>query len=164
MAKLPPKSKKDKDIVFKALKQIKGSSKHLLPEAVVKRAANPNNPLHDYFEWDESKAAHSFRIIQAGELIRACKFIVYKNEIGYQLPKWVHDYRLGPNKSGYVEASELGKRPSDAKQAVLAELDSARNHILRARDMGMVFGFEDEIDGMLHNLIEICKRIGEQAA
>src|SRR3990167_2956704 len=163
MSKPFPKSKKDKEIVFKALKQIKGVSKHLIPEAVVKRAENPKSPLHEYFEWNDTAAAQAYRIIQAGELIRSCKLIVHKGEIGYQLPAWVHDYRIGPNKSGYVEASELQKRPSDAKSAVLAELDAARNHILRARDMGMVFGLEDEIDGMLHNLIEICKRIGEQA-
>lgn len=43
----------------------------LLPEKVVAAARQPTSPLHSYFEWDESKAAEQFRLIQARNLIRA---------------------------------------------------------------------------------------------
>ena len=48
----------------------------LTPEAVVTAAENNRSSLHRYFEWDDSKAAHAYRIDQARELIRAIRVIV----------------------------------------------------------------------------------------
>jgi hypothetical protein len=50
------------------LKAAQASDGKLIPE---RRAAarKPSNPLHDYFEWDDSKAGHKFRLWQARELI-----------------------------------------------------------------------------------------------
>jgi hypothetical protein len=42
----------------------------LLPAVVVEEAADKRSPLHDQFEWDESVAAHQYRIEQARRLIR----------------------------------------------------------------------------------------------
>lgn len=42
----------------------------LTPEDVVKDAENPNSPLHSFFEWKNSKAAHQYRLQQARGLIR----------------------------------------------------------------------------------------------
>jgi hypothetical protein len=39
-------------------------------EAVVEAARSPDSALHDHFEWDDRKAANSFRLDQAGHLIR----------------------------------------------------------------------------------------------
>ena len=36
---------------------------------VVREASDPANPLHPAFEWDDSKAAHSWRVEQAGHMI-----------------------------------------------------------------------------------------------
>lgn len=41
----------------------------LLPEEVVKIARNPNNPLHDCFTWDNTEAAHQYRLWEARKLI-----------------------------------------------------------------------------------------------
>ena len=40
------------------------------PNLVVEAARDPDSPLHGYFEWDDSVAAHQHRLAQAGELIR----------------------------------------------------------------------------------------------
>ena len=39
------------------------------PEKVVEAASNPESPLHRYFEWDDSEAAHQWRLQQARRLI-----------------------------------------------------------------------------------------------
>lgn len=41
----------------------------LKPEAVVKYAKNVNTALHSRFTWDDSKAAHGYRLWQAREII-----------------------------------------------------------------------------------------------
>lgn len=47
----------------------------LEPKAVVERARDAKNPLHDHFEWDDSKAAASYRLDQARNLIRIVRVI-----------------------------------------------------------------------------------------
>lgn len=42
----------------------------LRPEDVVKEAKSPSSPLHPKFNWDDSSAAHAWRLEQARHLIR----------------------------------------------------------------------------------------------
>ena len=39
------------------------------PEKVVEAASSPESPLHKYFEWDDSEAAHQYRLAQARKLV-----------------------------------------------------------------------------------------------
>jgi len=43
----------------------------LTPELVLKAATSKKHRLHQFFEWDDSKAANAFRLQQARMLIRA---------------------------------------------------------------------------------------------
>lgn len=45
----------------------------LTPALVVDAAAAEDHPLHDRFEWDDSTAAHKYRLVQARELIRVVR-------------------------------------------------------------------------------------------
>lgn len=40
------------------------------PQLVIATAAKKKNPLHEYFEWDDTEAAHQYRLEQARKLIR----------------------------------------------------------------------------------------------
>jgi len=42
----------------------------LTQEDVVQEARNKDNPLHPAFEWNDKKAAHQYRLTQAGYVIR----------------------------------------------------------------------------------------------
>lgn len=42
----------------------------LKPEAVVAAAENPKSALHSWFTWDDTKAAHEYRLEEARRLIR----------------------------------------------------------------------------------------------
>lgn len=42
----------------------------LQPEIVVEEARRPSSPLHSKFTWDDTEAAHQYRIYQARNLIR----------------------------------------------------------------------------------------------
>lgn len=45
----------------------------LTPTIVVTAATDPDSPLHNRFEWDDSTAAHKYRLVQARDLIRSVK-------------------------------------------------------------------------------------------
>lgn len=40
-------------------------------EIIVEKAMPQNSPIHDYFEWNNTKAAHEYRLIQARKLLRS---------------------------------------------------------------------------------------------
>lgn len=48
-----------------------GDRAALDPEDIVSRATPVSSPLHNYFEWDDRKASHQYRLQQARALIRA---------------------------------------------------------------------------------------------
>jgi hypothetical protein len=59
------------------LRQI--AAKHhgmLAPEDVVDEAKSQKHPLHAKFQWDNTQAAHEYRLWQARQLIRVCVEVV----------------------------------------------------------------------------------------
>ena len=49
---------------------------HISPRAVLEAARNEDSALHQFFEWDDGKAAEAFRLVQASALIREVKLEV----------------------------------------------------------------------------------------
>jgi len=62
--------------ILNELNQIYESEGVLKPESVVEHASNPESALHGQFTWDDSKAAHEYRIWQARRLINVCVTIL----------------------------------------------------------------------------------------
>lgn len=55
----------------------------LRPEVVVAKASVEESPLHSFFLWDDSEAAHRFRLSQARQLIRTVTFVRETGTPGY---------------------------------------------------------------------------------
>lgn len=52
----------------------------LTPESVVEAAKNKGSVLHDQFTWDNNKAAHNYRLLQAMCLIKSVRIRVSEGE------------------------------------------------------------------------------------
>lgn len=59
--------KADPQVIGEAIAKLGG--KDVRPAQVVEAARARNHPLHKHFEWDDTKAAHSFRLSQARAII-----------------------------------------------------------------------------------------------
>lgn len=59
-------------------KNSSGDKQQLYAESVVQAAEPTRSILHDYFEWDDDKAAQEYRLEQARHLIRSIR-ITYDN-------------------------------------------------------------------------------------
>ena len=68
------------DNTRQVLQDLYDRSGFLTPELVVDTATNPNNPLHDHFEWDDTEAARKFRLVQAARIIRSVRVVVHRGE------------------------------------------------------------------------------------
>lgn len=67
--------KGDAQAIGSILERIKQTGP-LTAEAVLEEAKNPRSPLHKYIEWDDSKAAHQYRLEQARKIIRSIEVVV----------------------------------------------------------------------------------------
>lgn len=59
--------------IEKELRAIHSRDGVLTCEAVLEAARPKNSPLHNYFTWDDSRAAERYRLIEAGRLIATVK-------------------------------------------------------------------------------------------
>jgi len=64
------------ELLFELEKIRTANGGFLTPEAVVSVAKDEDNPLHPYFTWDDTEAAHKWRLEQARKLIRLSVTIV----------------------------------------------------------------------------------------
>jgi hypothetical protein len=87
----------------------------LTPQTVVSAATNPTSPLHNYFQWDDGKAADSYRLWQARQLIKSIKI---ERPDGKQMPKYL-SVKIGETRR-YEEISSL-VQDVDKWSAVLAD-------------------------------------------
>lgn len=63
----------EKTSIKDELKRIAEENDGLLTaEAVVAEAEDKDSPLHECFTWDDSAAAHQYRLYEARQLIRVC--------------------------------------------------------------------------------------------
>lgn len=104
----------------------------LQPEDVVDDAKNPNSPLHSFFEWDDTAAAHEHRLKQARSLIRTVVAVYKENPKSEPVRAYIH-VRPSPataaadDKPYYTEVTEALSVPSTRRSILLrakADLES----------------------------------------
>lgn len=75
--------RKEREAVWLAhqVRKIKGRRDTVSPEDIVEAARPKGSPLHDRFTWDDTEAAHAWRIEQAKKILRvAVTVIEHKQE------------------------------------------------------------------------------------
>ena len=116
-------------------------------KAVLVLAANPDNVLHSYFEWDDTVAAGRYRLEQARDLIRTVtvKFTIEKMIL--KLPCYVPDQTRLRAIGGYTLITAV--TTTDARKAtIIQELDAAVSHLQRAGNIARVLD-----NGKVHRTI-----------
>lgn len=80
----------------------------LKPEDVLKSATPKSSPIHAYFNWDDTKAAHKHRLEQARELIRVSVRVLPNSEGGETKVSRYYSLRADrAEKTGYREIGEI---------------------------------------------------------
>lgn len=65
-----PKNAPDANIAYQYITEIKERRKGITAELLEIEAKRKKSPLHNCFEWDDTKAGREYRIIQAREILR----------------------------------------------------------------------------------------------
>jgi hypothetical protein len=105
----------------------------LTEDSVIEAARDPANALHEYFEWDDEKAANAYRIEQARRLIRSSRFPREVDHIEIRSVAYIRDPRCGAREQGYVPIDALRARRAQALQALDNELQRVESSARRAQ-------------------------------
>lgn len=135
------------------LKSIYEQEGNLTPEAVVRKAEDPENPLHPCFTWDDSEAADKWRQEEARILIRSFRVEIVTSERIFKVPMYVRNYEEEPEQ-GYKLTEDISDEIM-ARKTVLRELTTALAHVERAVGISAALGQER----MLRNLLSDIERI-----
>ena len=87
------------------------------PEMVLKYAAPAASPLHDIFDWNDSTAAHQFRLIQARNMLRSLRIVVRKLDDPIEKRRFLINVPMAssleeaPKNKAYVPVADAMKSP-----------------------------------------------------
>ena len=140
------------------LEQIEGiNGGRITPEAVVEDARDPESPLHDLFLWDDTEAAHQYRLSQARGVIRSIKVDIRVDRRTVSTVKYVRDESANSHQ-GYVAVAKLRTESELARATVQAELKQVRARLQRARDIADVLGLTEELEALLAQVAHLAER------
>jgi hypothetical protein len=110
---------------------------------VVEEARHPASPLHEYFQWDDSLAAHQWRLQQARQMIRVTVEYLPYEEPRYEVRAFVS---LSPDRQledgGYRAVVEVLATPSRRQQLLadaLQELNRIKTKYFQLTELDGIF-------------------------
>lgn len=96
----------------------------LSPAVVLEEASNVDHPLHDRFVWDDTAAAHRFRLLQAQSIIRSVRVVVDSapNSAPVEVRAFVAEAEIGEKRDDYeaVDAEAYGTGRYRTVESVIA--------------------------------------------
>ena len=133
----------------------------LTPSAVVDDARNPSSPLHGQFEWDDSKAAEAYRVVQARTLIRSVECVIRTTTVVLKAPFYIRDPDAGSKEQGYVTVTKLRTDEDAAREAAVNELIRANQYLLRAKTIVKALGLDAEFDQLMAGTNDLRRRLDD---
>jgi ribosomal protein L12E/L44/L45/RPP1/RPP2 len=137
---------------------------HLEPAALVKDAREAGSPLHDDFEWDNTKAAEGYRLDQARSLIRQVRVIVTTEHRNIRCAAFVVDPERPPKSKRYLDISVAARDREIAEQVLQGEMGRIKAAINRAQAVAVKLELENELKDLLKNVCAISAAAASAAA
>jgi len=109
---------KKAQIYGERLEHIKKSKGKLKPQYVVEDAKNPKSILHDYFEWNNSKAGEKYRIHQARQLISCIVEVVVVEGKRTNMKSFFNIGKDDDQERVYITLKEAVTKPNYKKQVL----------------------------------------------
>ena len=114
--------KEKKDVIYKKrLELIKKQKGKLKPQYVIEDAKDKSSPLHNVFQWDDSKAGNEYRLFQARQLIARIVEVVIVEGKPVQMKSFFNIQHDKNDEQVYITLKESVTNP-DYKQQVLDQL------------------------------------------
>lgn len=137
-----------REALVEALIALENDRGQLTPELVVDAARDPASPLHKSFEWNDERAAASYRIETARALIRSVEVEITVRRRVVLTTRYVRDVALPTRDAGYrslpsVQENGLGEATMQATISRVLDV------IGKARIQAQALDREDEFVGAI---------------
>lgn len=116
-----------------ALIDLQNKEGKLTPTEVIESARAKTSPLHSLFEWDNGRAADSYRIQQARELIRTVRLEVTIHKREVRVVHFTRDPDVPKDEMGYVNITKVN--PQNARLILAHELRELIGHVVRCEQI-----------------------------
>lgn len=137
---------------------------NLTPDAVLEDARSKKSPLHDCFEWDDSEAAHRYRLEQARTLIRSVRVEVTTESKTVSVVRYLRNPEV-PNKAqGYADVVAIRDSSDLARDALRTELARAKALFDRAESLAVAFDMDSEIRELRERVVGMDERLVPEEA
>ncbi|MEE8568074.1 MAG: hypothetical protein V3S81_05645 [Anaerolineales bacterium] len=139
------------------LKEIYNRDDRLLTaSAVVEDARDPKSPLHSFFEWDDKKAAHQYRINQARDIIRNVRIQTDFTEHKISAPYYAHDPRQDPQEGGgYKAVDDLKSDKDHAREVLQRRLKSLHTEMETNKRLAEILGIEGDFESFIEHISQL---------
>jgi hypothetical protein len=157
----PPKSASSRDrtkIRAQAIKALERPGRRITAEILVQAARSPSHPLHGDFDWNDTRAAHRYRLDQARSLIASVRVIIETSTRRLAAPCYIRDVTMAPG-PGYVATARLRSEREAAEESLVAEMVRLQAQLERCREISSALDLEEAFDAMLQTAIELRSRI-----
>lgn len=148
--------------IRQVLAELESQTGRLTPDAVVAHAASEDSPLHECFEWDDTRAAHLHRVDQARALITSVKVDIKTETKTVSSVYYVRDPSLPTTEQGYVSVVKLRSEYDLAREAVVDAFGQARALLERAQTLSAVLRVEKEVGSIISNIVAVKARVETQ--
>jgi len=118
------------------------------PEAVIEFARDENTALHAEFEWDDTEAAHQFRLDQARKIIRLNIDVIETPNGNVRMPVYVSlvsDRRGGGGYRALTDVMSNAEMRAQLLQQAIDELQRVRRKYESLRELTPVFAALDRV-------------------
>lgn len=150
---------RQKAIADRLARILKRNGGILTPNAVLDDARDASSPLHDQFEWDDTEAAHQYRLQQARALIRSVKIDVKTESHTISTVRYVRDPTRDYDEQGYMDVVKLRTRADLARETLHREFGCAMALLRRAEFLAEAFDMKNEIVDLRNRVAELDKRL-----
>jgi hypothetical protein len=143
------------------IRALENGAGQLTPAQLVADARAADSPLHGLFEWNQKRAAERYWLTRARRILGAVTVVVVHETTTIRAPVYVH--LPDGNRQGYQRVSTLREQPTQAREALIAMLETAAGHLRRAVELAGPLGLQGEIDRLLEEIVGV-ERLIKQAA
>lgn len=148
-----------RDAEFRLAALAAANAGRLTPEAVVEDARSKTSPLHQYFEWDDKRAAHTARLEAARRLIKAVDLTVVDRSFLLRSVVYSRDPRLEASEQGYISLVEARDDAELSRLLLQQELRRIIAMIERARRIADALGITDEFASAMTAITRLRDRL-----
>lgn len=130
----------------------------LTPDAVLEDAKDEDSPLHDQFTWDDSEAAHQWRLEQARTLIRSVRVDIKTETRTISTVRYVRNPEAG-REQGYADVMKIRTREDLAREALHRELVAAKALFDRCESLADAFDMRGDVTELRDRVVEMDLRL-----